>query len=119
MADTVGDQATGIIYGYVTQSKSKGIVQNAEVRLYRNIGDIKKRESELVDTTFSDGNGYFEFDPEPAGRYTVSCSAFRETPVEPSVQLGGGKHDVSINLDLGFDLVLHAYGEGDTRHRVG
>src|SRR6266851_2270776 len=122
MADSEKTGASGIC-GFVTIAERKGVVANAEVHLFsesatRTRGKPRRPAGEPVQRTRTDATGRYQFQCEP-GAYCVHCEAFGQAnSVDQSVTHGEIAEAAVLELDLGFELALFTYGEGDQRNPV-
>jgi hypothetical protein len=118
MADADKTGASGIC-GYVTIASRKGVIAFAEVLLFSDAKASPRRPAgEPVQRTRTDAAGRYEFHCA-AGDYCVFGEAFGQADsVDATVMEGRVTEPTAIALELGFELILQAYGEGDVRHRV-
>jgi hypothetical protein len=122
MAEPAKISATGIC-GYVTIADRKGVVANAEVRLFsesttRTKGTARRPTGEPAQRTRTDTAGRYQFHCE-AGDYLVHCEAFKQfNSVDASVSQGQITEAPVLELNIRFELALYAYADGDERQRV-
>jgi hypothetical protein len=122
MAESEKAGASGIC-GFVTIVERKGVVANAEVRLFpesapRTKGRERRPTGEPIQRTRTDASGRYQFDCEP-GAYCVHGEAFGPSNwVDQSVTPGEIAEAPVLELELQFTLALYSYGEGDQRNPV-
>ena len=122
MAEPAKISATGIC-GYVTIADRKGVVANAEVRLFsesttRTKGTARRPTGEPAQRTRTDTAGRYQFHCEAAD-YLVHCEAFKQfNSVDASVSQGQITEAPVLELNIRFELALYAYADGDERQRV-